>query len=63
MVLHNSAMDSLTQRALKGSHAHPPLPRSHDDHPGQTLEDPVTGERFTFTHTAATTGAPAWDGA
>jgi quercetin dioxygenase-like cupin family protein len=24
--------------------------------PGQTLENPVTGERFTFTHTAATTG-------
>jgi quercetin dioxygenase-like cupin family protein len=23
--------------------------------PGQTLENPVTGERFTFTHTAATT--------
>jgi len=24
--------------------------------PGQTLENPVTGERFTFTHTAGTTG-------
>jgi quercetin dioxygenase-like cupin family protein len=24
--------------------------------PGQTLENPVTGERFTFTHTAPTTG-------
>ena len=24
--------------------------------PGQTLENPVTGERFTFTHTAADTG-------
>ena len=24
--------------------------------PGQTLENPVTGERFTFTHTAASTG-------
>ena len=23
--------------------------------PGQTLENPVTGERFTFTHTSATT--------
>src|SRR5882672_6423558 len=23
--------------------------------PGQTLENPVTGERFTFTHTAAST--------
>jgi quercetin dioxygenase-like cupin family protein len=25
-------------------------------HPGQTLENPVTGERFTFTDTAASTG-------
>ena len=24
--------------------------------PGQTLENPITGERFTFTHTAASTG-------
>jgi quercetin dioxygenase-like cupin family protein len=24
--------------------------------PGETLENPVTGERFTFTHTAGTTG-------
>ena len=24
--------------------------------PGDTLENPVTGERFTFTHTAASTG-------
>jgi quercetin dioxygenase-like cupin family protein len=24
--------------------------------PGQTLSNPITGERFTFTHTAATTG-------
>src|SRR5215213_6249589 len=24
--------------------------------PGQTLDNPVTGERFTFTHTAASTG-------
>jgi quercetin dioxygenase-like cupin family protein len=24
--------------------------------PGETLENPVTGERFTFTHTAASTG-------
>jgi quercetin dioxygenase-like cupin family protein len=24
--------------------------------PGQTLENPITGERFTFTHTAATSG-------
>ena len=25
-------------------------------HPGQTFENPVTGERFTFTDTAASTG-------
>jgi quercetin dioxygenase-like cupin family protein len=25
-------------------------------HPGQTVENPVTGERFTFSHTAASTG-------
>src|ERR671924_2400844 len=31
--------------------------------PGQTLENPVTGERFPFTHTAATTGGEllAWE--
>jgi quercetin dioxygenase-like cupin family protein len=28
---------------------------SHAITPGQTLENPVTGERFTFTHTAAST--------
>jgi mannose-6-phosphate isomerase-like protein (cupin superfamily) len=28
---------------------------STDISPGQTLENPVTGERFTFTHTAAST--------
>jgi mannose-6-phosphate isomerase-like protein (cupin superfamily) len=29
--------------------------------PGQTLENPVTGERFTFTHTAATTDGELLD--
>ena len=29
---------------------------THSISPGQTLENPVTGERFTFTHTAASTG-------
>jgi quercetin dioxygenase-like cupin family protein len=29
--------------------------------PGQTLENPVTGERFTFTHTAASTGGELLD--
>ena len=29
---------------------------AHSISPGQTLENPVTGERFTFTHTAASTG-------
>ncbi len=28
----------------------------HRIKPGQTVENPVTGERFTFTHTAASTG-------
>ena len=29
---------------------------THSISPGQTLENPVTGESFTFTHTAASTG-------
>jgi len=41
-----SAMDSLTKFALTGDMISP----------GETLENPVTGERFTFTHTAASTG-------
>jgi quercetin dioxygenase-like cupin family protein len=40
------AMDSLTRRLLTGDMITP----------GQTLENPVTGERFTFTDTAASTG-------
>ena len=39
-------MVSLTGAAFTGRH----------DHPRQTLENPVTGERFTFTETAASTG-------
>jgi quercetin dioxygenase-like cupin family protein len=39
------AMDSLTQPVLTGGMITP----------GQTLENPVTGERFTFTDTAAST--------
>jgi quercetin dioxygenase-like cupin family protein len=38
-------MESLTAAAFTGRMISP----------GQTLENPVTGERFTFTHTAATT--------
>jgi quercetin dioxygenase-like cupin family protein len=49
-------MGSLTIRAFNGSivtrHRLEPTMIT----PGQTLENPVTGERFTFTHTAATTG-------
>ena len=40
------AMDSLMQPVLTGNMITP----------GQTLENPVTGERFTFTDTAASTG-------
>jgi quercetin dioxygenase-like cupin family protein len=40
------AMDSLDCRVLTGGMITP----------GQTLENPVTGERFTFTETAASTG-------
>ena len=36
--------------------SHPERVHWLHDHPGQTLENPVTGERFTFTHTAASTG-------
>jgi len=39
-------MESLTASGFTGSMITP----------GQTLENPVTGERFTFTHTAASTG-------
>src|SRR3954453_14945743 len=45
MNLRDLAMDSLMRRVLTGGMITP----------GQTLENPVTGERFTFTDTAATT--------
>ena len=49
-------MDRLGDRAFNGrmpssDHLHRPAVE-----PGQTLENPVTGERFTFLHTAASTG-------
>jgi quercetin dioxygenase-like cupin family protein len=49
-------MDRLTGRAFnermaRSDHLHLPAVE-----PGQTLENPVTGERFTFRHTAASTG-------
>jgi quercetin dioxygenase-like cupin family protein len=50
-------MESLTKAAFTGlmqSNPAPQEPRMIS--PGQTLENPVTGERFTFTHTAAATG-------
>jgi quercetin dioxygenase-like cupin family protein len=46
MKSHDPAMDSLTRSVLTGGMITP----------GQTLENPVTGERFTFTATAASTG-------
>jgi len=49
-------MDRLSDPAFNGrmpssDHLHRPAVE-----PGQTLENPVTGERFTFLHTAASTG-------
>ena len=49
-------MDRLTETAFNAR-----MPSSDHFHrpavePGQTLENPVTGERFTFLHTAASTG-------
>ena len=46
MMSRDPAMDSLTQSVLTGGMITP----------GQTLENPVTGERFTFTDTAGSTG-------
>jgi quercetin dioxygenase-like cupin family protein len=46
MDTRDPAMDSLTPRVLTAGMITP----------GQTLENPVTGERFTFTDTAASTG-------
>jgi quercetin dioxygenase-like cupin family protein len=50
-------MVSLTKAAFTGVMQSNPAPQeSTMISPGQTLENPVTGERFTFTHTAASTG-------
>jgi quercetin dioxygenase-like cupin family protein len=46
MMSRDPAMDSLTRGAETGDMITP----------GQTLENPVTGERFTFTDTASSTG-------
>jgi quercetin dioxygenase-like cupin family protein len=46
MMSRDLAMDSLMCGVLTGGMITP----------GQTLENPVTGERFTFTHTASSTG-------
>ena len=46
MQSRDPAMDSLIESVLTGAMITP----------GQTLENPVTGERFTFTDTAASTG-------
>ena len=46
MMSRDPAMDSLIAAVLTGGMITP----------GQTLENPVTGERFTFIHTAASTG-------
>jgi quercetin dioxygenase-like cupin family protein len=46
MKTRDLTMDSLTRSVLTGGMITP----------GQTLENPVTGERFTFTATAASTG-------
>jgi len=50
-------MESLTGAAFTGVMPSNPAPQEPTMiSPGQTLENPVTGERFTFTHTAASTG-------
>jgi quercetin dioxygenase-like cupin family protein len=51
-----SAMDRPAIRAFNDGMASPVSLQRPAVEPGQTLENPVTGERFTFIHTAATTG-------
>ena len=48
MELRHTTMESLTASAFTAGMS--------KITPGQTLENPVTGERFTFTHTAASSG-------
>ena len=49
-------MDRLTGTAFNGRMPSTDLLHRPAVEPGQTLENPVTGERFTFLHTAASTG-------
>jgi hypothetical protein len=49
-------MDTLAAALLTSSHEHEQSQEAPMISPGQTLENPVTSERFTFTHTAAGTG-------
>ena len=49
-------MDRLTGTAFNGRMPSSDLLHRPAVEPGQTLENPVTGERFTFLHTAASTG-------
>ena len=49
------AMDSLTRTVFIAVISNEPIKEPAMITPGQTLENPVTGERFTFTETAATT--------
>jgi quercetin dioxygenase-like cupin family protein len=49
-------MDRLTDPAFNGRMPSSDLLHRPAVEPGQTLENPVTGERFTFLHTAASTG-------
>src|SRR5215217_9167475 len=50
-------MESLARAAFTGLMRSNPAPQQPTmPTPGQTLENPVTGERFTFTDTAASTG-------
>src|SRR3954466_7889469 len=49
-------MDRLTGTAFNGRMPSSDLLHRPAVEPGQTLENPVTGERFTFLHPAASTG-------
>ena len=51
----SSARSAAPRATSASTPARPPRRGCGHDPPGQTLENPVTGERFTFTHTAAST--------